>query len=101
MTPQEVLKILTNHERWLNQQPRLARQPDPGRLAWVHLGGRQPAGGQAVGANLSRAVLRGADLREADLFAVNLDRADLTNTNLYRTDLRGACLAAPSSKAPT
>jgi len=73
MTKEELNRILDNHNKWLNNDPKGIRA-------------------DLYGADLRSANLRSADLRSADLRSADLRIADLSGANLYGADLRSADL---------
>jgi uncharacterized protein YjbI with pentapeptide repeats len=73
MLPEELQKVLKEHEKWLSSH-------EQGHRA------------DLTETNLSGANLRGADLREADLSGANLSGANLSGANLILADLREADL---------
>ena len=88
MNKQQVLEILENHLKWLND-------PDTGERADLRganlyeadLRGANLYGADLRGAYLRGAYLRGAYLRGADLRGADLRGADLRGANLYGANL--------------
>ena len=83
MNQDELIKVLEDHEKWLNGE-------DGGSRA--NLRGANLRGADLRDANLCGANLRGANLRDANLRDANLRDADLRGANLRGADLRGANL---------
>ena len=84
----ELLKIINNHQKWLNNDEDGIR---------ADLSGANLSDANLSDANLGGAYLRGAnltdaDLTDADLTDANLGGAYLTDADLRGADLRGADL---------
>ena len=73
MTPDELVKVLNEHAKWLEDN-------DTGKRA--DLRGANLRGANLYGANLCEANLRGANLRGANLRGADLRGADLRGANL-------------------
>lgn len=78
MKNEELVKILSKHNAWLNLLP-------AGKRADL-------TGADLTGADLTNANFTGADLTVADLTNANLTHANLTRADLTRADLTGADL---------
>jgi len=83
MTQDELKKILSDHETWLEGK-------GGGR---ADLRRADLSGADLSGANLSEANLSGADLSEANLRGVDLCRANLSGADLRGAYLSGAYLS--------
>lgn len=66
ITSQDLLKILADHRKWLNDDPGGSR---------ANLSGADLSGANLLGADLSTADLSWADLSRANLLGANLSRA--------------------------
>ena len=87
MTPDEIRKVLNDHQAWC-QGTGGARA----NLGDANLGGAYLGGAYLRDANLRDANLRDADLRGANLRDANLGDANLGGADLRAADLRGAYL---------
>lgn len=94
MTANELMVILEQHKKWLNNEDdgicanlRGADLRDA-ILRYTYLSGADLRGVDLRGANLRGAILDGTDLRGADLRDANLCDADLSGANLRGANLR-------------
>ena len=83
MTADELVKVLNEHAKWLEDN-------DTGKRA--DLRGADLCGANLSVANLREADLSGADLRWTNLRGANLCGANLCMANLHEADLHGADL---------
>lgn len=91
MNRRELLKILRNHEHWLNKDCE-GWQNMKAVLRDADLSGADLRYADLSSADLSGADLTGADLRDACLCKADMSSACLTEANLTGADLRNACL---------
>jgi nucleoid DNA-binding protein len=84
ITPNELMKILADHRRWLDSGGKSGEKAVLLRAALVRA--------DLYAARLSRIDLKGADLREALLSEADLYEADLRQANLTDAVLDWACL---------
>jgi hypothetical protein len=93
MTREEIVKVLTEHKKWLASEGDSWADLSGANLSWANLSGANLSGANLSwanlsGANLSWANLSRADLSGADLSGANLSGANLSWANLSRADLQ-------------
>lgn len=84
MTQDELVRIVANHQKWLQTDGKKGELADLSNCDLRHLDFR--------GADLRSAILRNAELSGADLHELNLTSADLCHAQLSDCNLQGAVL---------
>ena len=96
MNKNELIKVLKDHKKWLNDEDGGIRADLSGgnlsgaNLCGVNLSGADLSGSDLNGADLSGSDLSGANLSGSDLNGANLRGADLSGSDLSGADLRGS-----------
>jgi len=94
MTPQELVQLIKQHERFVTGKPDGARANLQYQdLSGLRLPGLNLSHAVASGANFSTCQMMGTDFSHADLFATDFRDANLGEVNFDRADLRGADLS--------
>ncbi|MCK5574574.1 MAG: pentapeptide repeat-containing protein, partial [Sphingomonadales bacterium] len=93
MTPQLLLKILEDHEKWLSPKGGGKRAD----FSFADLEGYSFANAvlndaKFTGVNLGSCDLTYAELQKADFFASSMDYADLSGANASEADFRGSLM---------
>ena len=94
ITPEELKKILSKHEIWLQSKGGMGAQANlySKDLRNNNLRNINLEKAYLERSNLEKASLSGVNLNMADLIAANLQQADLQDANLQQSDLRDANL---------
>ena len=103
MTPQELVQIIKQHERFVSGKPDGARANLQYQdLAGLRLPGLNLSHSVASGANFGACQMMGTDFSHADLFATDFRDANLAEVNFDRADLRApGSTARPSPTRPS